>query len=106
MGTNLEELRAIYKALGGNEADVAGLTNNAAVLAKIALQAATVATAATTAELPTVSAADDGDILTVVSGKWAKADAPKELPTVTADDNGRVLTVVEGAWAVAALPQG
>ena len=100
--TNLKELKAIYTALGGSSSDVAGLTDNAAVLAKIALQAATVATAATTAELPTVSAVDDGDILTVVSGKWAKAQ--KELPAVTSDNNGMVLTVVEGAWAAAALP--
>ena len=74
--TNLDELKAIYVALGGLAADVADLTNNAAVLAQIALQAATVATAASTVELPAVKAADNGKVLTVVNGKWAAADLP------------------------------
>lgn len=74
--TNLEQLKAIYVALGGSAADVADLTNNAAVLAKIALQAATVATAASAVELPAVKAADNGKVLTVVNGKWAAADLP------------------------------
>lgn len=76
MGTNLEQLKAIYAALGGTPADVADLTDNAAVLAQIALQAATVATAASTVELPAVKAADNGKVLTVVNGKWAAADLP------------------------------
>lgn len=76
MGTNLEQLKAIYVALGGTAADVADMTNNAAVLAQIALQAATIATAATTAELPAVKTADNGKVLTVVNGKWAAADLP------------------------------
>lgn len=74
--TNLEQLKAIYVALGGTAADVADLTNNAAVLAQIALQAATVATAASAVELPAVKAADNGKVLTVVNGKWAAADLP------------------------------
>ncbi len=76
MGTNLDQLKAIYVALGGTAADVADLTDNAAVLAQIALQAATVATAATTAELPAVKTADNGKVLTVVNGKWAAAALP------------------------------
>lgn len=56
-------------------------------------------------ELPAVTSDDNGDVLTVVSGAWAKADPPSSLPTVTSDDNGDVLTVVEGAWAKAA-PSG
>ena len=101
--TNLEELKAIHKALGGSEPDVAELTNNAEVLAQIAIQAAIAISGA--CELPTVKAADNGDVLTVVNGKWAKAALPTELPAVTSDNNGMVLTVVEGAWAVAALPE-
>lgn len=74
--TNLEQLKAIYVALGGSADDVADLTNNAAVLAQIALQAATVAAAASAVELPAVKAADNGKVLTVVNGKWAAADLP------------------------------
>lgn len=49
-------------------------------------------------ELPNVSASDNGKVLSVVSGEWGKADAPKELPSVTASDNGKVLSVVNGTW--------
>lgn len=73
---NLEQLKAIYVALGGSSDDVAALSDNAAVLAKIALQAATVATAASAKELPTVAAKDNGKVLTVVNGKWAVAALP------------------------------
>ncbi len=76
MGTNLEQLKAIYTALGGQSADIAGLTDNAAVLAQIALQAAIVAAAASVTELPEVKAADNGNVLTVVDGKWAAAALP------------------------------
>lgn len=57
--------------------------------------------------LPVVSASDNGDVLTVVDGKWKDA-APSGgggLPSVTSDDNGDVLTVVNGEWAKAA-PSG
>ena len=100
--TNLEQLKAIYTALGGAASDVAGLTTNAEVLAQIAVQASVAISGA--CELPTVKAADNGDVLTVVSGKWAKAALPTELPAVTEANNGMVLTVVDGAWAAAALP--
>ena len=52
-------------------------------------------------ELPAVTAADNGDVLTVVSGEWAKAAAPSGLPEVTSSNNGQVLTVVNGEWAAA-----
>ena len=55
-------------------------------------------------ELPAVSGTDNGKILTVVEGVWAKADSPSELPVVTGADNGNVLTVVEGSWAKANSP--
>ena len=54
--------------------------------------------------LPEVSATDNGDVLTVVSGEWAKAAPATELPAVTGSNNGMVLTVVEGVWSAAALP--
>lgn len=53
-------------------------------------------------ELPAVTSDDNGDVLTVVEGAWAKANPPSSLPAVTGSDNGDVLTVVEGAWAKAA----
>ena len=52
--------------------------------------------------LPSVTAADNGAVLGVSGGKWAKVTLPKELPAVTADDNGSVLTVSDGAWAAVA----
>ena len=58
------------------------------------------------ATLPEVTNDDNGDVLAVVSGAWAKSAAPSSLPAVTADDNGDVLTVVEGAWAKAAPSSG
>ena len=54
--------------------------------------------------LPSVSSTDNGKILKVANGKWAKGNESVELPAVTADDNGKVLMVVEGVWAVADIP--
>lgn len=70
--TTPEALRAVYAALGGTAADVADLVTTPEILDKLAALLAA------------------GDIAV--------------LPTVTADDNGDVLTVVEGVWAAAALP--
>ena len=54
--------------------------------------------------LPEVTAADNGDVLTVVNGEWAKAEPSTELPSVTASDNGDFLSVVNGSWAKTPLP--
>lgn len=54
------------------------------------------------AELPAVTTDDNGDILKVTAGAWAKA--PAELPAVTADDNGDILKVAGGAWTKADAP--
>ena len=50
-------------------------------------------------DLPEVSAADNGDVLTVVNGTWAKAEAPTGLPVVSGVDNGKYLGVVNGEWS-------
>lgn len=93
--TNIEALKKLYVALGGTASNVANATTSAEVIDAIATIAAGAGI-----ELPAVTKSDNGDVLTVVEGKWAKADVPKELPAVTASDNGSVLKVVDGAWAV------
>ena len=49
-------------------------------------------------DLPSVTAEDNGDVLTVVNGAWDKATPTTELPSISQGDNGKVLTVVNGAW--------
>lgn len=49
------------------------------------------------AELPSVSASDNGKKLGVSGGEWTTVNA--ELPAVSGSDNGKVLTVSAGAWA-------
>ena len=57
--TNVEALKAVYTALGGDEEDVAAMTTSADVIAAIA----TVIPTATASELPEVSATDNGSVL-------------------------------------------
>lgn len=92
--TNVEALKTLYTALGGKAADVAGVNTVADMIVKIAT------VAGSTIELPAVTGADNGNVLTVVEGKWAKAAIPSQLPAVSATDNGSVLKVIEGAWGV------
>lgn len=58
-------------------------------------------------ELPAVTAADVGKILTVnAEGKWVAAAPASQLPAVTSGDSGKVLTVsAQGVWGAAALPE-
>lgn len=100
-----EALKWIYASLGGDISDLAAVDDITAILNAIA-KLDTVQKISGAKELPAVSSTDNGDVLTVVEGAWAKAALPAELPSVTSDDNGDVLTVVEGEWAKAALPQG
>lgn len=64
--TNVEALKAVYTALGGDEEDVAAMTTSADVIAAIA----TVIPTATASELPEVSATDNGSVLKVIDGAW------------------------------------
>lgn len=95
MGENVIALKALYTALGGDADDVANITTIAEMINKIAT------IASSTVGLPAVTSEDNGMILTVVNGKWAKAAAPVGLPTVSATNNGKILKVVDGAWALA-----
>lgn len=45
-----------------------------------------------------------GNVMTSTGTGWTSAAPAKELPTVTAANNGQVLMVVNGAWAAASLP--
>ena len=66
-GTTVEELKTLYVKFGGNIEDVANLQTDAELIDKIEdiYEAG--------ASLPEVTAEDNGDVLTVVEGAWAKA---------------------------------
>ena len=96
--TTVEELKGLYVKMGGSIEDVVDIQTDAEMIEKIK-------EVAIPAELPSVTSEDNGDVLTVVEGEWAKAEAGSSLPDVTAEDNGDVLTVVEGAWSKA-TPSG
>lgn len=111
MNTTVQALQALYVKLGGSLTDTYDAIADGAAVGNYTnipdcIEACTqkAGSGGGGASLPSVSASDNGDVLTVVSGAWAKADPPTELPTVSASDNGDVLTVVEGAWAKA-VPQ-
>lgn len=56
-------------------------------------------------QVPTVTTANNGEILKVENGAWTVGEAPTGVPDVTASDNGRILQVSNGAWAAQdALP--
>lgn len=96
--TTIEALQTLYVALGGDATDVANINTIPPMIAAIATA---VEEHSGGGDLPSVTAENNGQVLSVVDGAWAAANAPTELPAVTADDNGDVLTVVEGAWAAA-----
>lgn len=51
--------------------------------------------------LPDVTADDNGDVLTVVEGAWAKKTPSGALPSVTFSDNGKMLVVKNNQWVAA-----
>lgn len=97
MDNTITALKNLYVALGGTAADVANKVTIPDMINAIA-------TVVPSGDLPAVTGADNGNVLTVVGGVWAKAALPAVLPTVTGDDNGDVLTVVEGVWNKAEIP--
>ena len=98
MLTNVDALKGLYVALGGELTEVANITTTPELLAKISVVAG-----AGASELPVVAKKDAGKVLTVNSnGKWSAGGTT--LPAVSASDNGKVLLVSEGAWTVADIP--
>lgn len=66
MSTTVDELKTLYVKLGGNIADVANLQTDAELIDKIE------DLDLTAGRLPDVTSTDNGDILSVVEGEWAK----------------------------------
>lgn len=87
MINTIAALQGLYVALGGDISDVANINTIPDMLEAVASVAGGAGGA-----LPAVTSEDNGDILGVVEGAWAKRDP--ELPAVTAEDIGKVLTVV------------
>lgn len=108
MNNTIQALQALYVVLGGRLTDTYDdiadgvAVSDYVIIPDMILAIAKKATSGGGASLPPVTRTNNGQILTVVDGAWAAADAPTELPAVTAADNGDVLKVVDGAWAVAA----
>lgn len=67
MDTTVVALRNLYVALGGQAADVANLV----IIPDLINAIATLVSSGATAELPAVTASDNGKVLKVVDGEWA-----------------------------------
>ena len=108
MNTTVQALKALYVKIGGSLTDTYDDIANGATVADYATIPDMIDVIAEVAEsgggssLPSVSATDNGDVLTVVDGAWSKAPVPAELPETTSSDNGDVLKVVNGEWEKAA----
>ena len=76
--TTVEALFDVYDALGGDVDEISTLETIPELLEEIS------EIAGSTIELPGVTESDNGDVLTVVDGKWAKAEA--SAPTLSSED--------------------
>lgn len=72
MDTNVDALKNLFKAFGGSEETVANMTTSAEVINALASHVS----GGGAAELPAVTSSNNGQVLTVVSGKWAAAALP------------------------------
>lgn len=70
--TNVDALKALYAAFGGDPSAVSEMTTSADVINALAEHVAS----GGAAELPAVKSTDNGKVLTVVSGKWKAAALP------------------------------
>lgn len=68
MDNIIDALKNLYTAFGGDADDVAAITNIADMVNALAAHVSS----GGAAELPTVTAADNGKVLKVVNGKWDK----------------------------------
>lgn len=79
---NLSALKALYVAVGGALTDTHSGINGSVTVANYTLLADVIAaiaakiTAGSMKELPSVSSTNNGQVLTVVSGKWKNANLP------------------------------
>ena len=69
----VDALKNLYTAFGGSADDVENTENIANMINALADYIGE----GGAAELPTVTSADNGKVLTVVSGKWEKANLPE-----------------------------
>lgn len=90
----IDSLKELYAAMGGDPQEVENLTLTADIISAVAKVAGSLG-----GTLPEVTLEDNGDVLGVVDGQWAKTSSG--LPAVTADDNGKYLKVVNGVWTAA-----
>lgn len=108
MNTTVQALKALYVKIGGSLTDTYDDIADGAAVSDYATIPDMVEAISQKAQsgggssLPSVSATDNGDVLTVVNGTWSKAPVPAELPETTSSDNGDVLKVVNGEWEKAA----
>lgn len=73
MDSTIDALKNLYVAMGGSAEDVANIALIPDMINAIATVAASIASAATTKELPEVTAADAGSVLKVnAQGAWDK----------------------------------
>ena len=70
MKTTVEELKAYYVKIGGQASDVVGIDTIPDMIAKITA----ISGGGGGSDLPEVTSDDNGDVLKVVDGEWAKAD--------------------------------
>ena len=80
-------------ALAGLASSPTPSTPDEALLKAIVDRLTSISTAASTKELPEVTSSDNGDVLTVVSGEWAKAAPPTDLPSLPSEDGEYALTL-------------
>lgn len=78
----IEALKALYVAFGGKLTDTYETIADGVAVSNYTytpdmIQALAKVAPSSSIELPKVTSSDNGKVLTVVSGKWAKADLPE-----------------------------